>query len=977
MTTDSRSNGGHLLHYRLLAPVTALARDIWRAEDTRTGRTVFLKILSRSLPKEKGRRDALLSKLRQSGAFVHPAFPLIWEIAAAEDDVLFMSTEWIEGERLTGRAAREIPSREEFIKWAWQLGEALAVMHKRELVHGNFSGDNVFIDVAGNLRLLGLGLSALDDRRERGDVTMFAQTKTVDLEALAFRSPEELDGLRIDQRSDIFSAGSILYLIATGKPPFFGSNVAEVIHAVTKTNPRNPLETNPQLQQPLLQLIGRSIFKNPAQRYASVDALLSDIEKLEPQIRTLAAYPKAEKEKGEAPGTRLTANVVVAELPYYDVLSAKQPERAVRLSAKMQQIVGEAIYLYDGEIIDSIGPRLVAIVPDAAKGVDAVRRAIADLAEHNDSSSDPVEPRIALHRGEIVRREHTIEGPAAALLDRVVSSLEPMQVLVSEPLLRAASISGGGTVGAIDGVNFASLPPLTPAAVAAVDPLAVLPPQVTAALTTEPPLPPIGQVSLPVEDVSSSSSPARTRARTRLMPVAAAAIVVVIAGGVAAMLMTRGKDEPPPAVRVAAKPQPAAPSKLYVGSIVAADANGADIAPAIIELLRQSGKIELTSTPAGAALQLTVRQGATPGEAVPQLTGKGEGPAVQLTDAGAATGQLLRWAGEALQIPTASLVAADPAAMSAFARAAALFRSPDAAARSQAVSAIAEALAKDPKFVPAHRLALEIHEAAGDREQLMTTATQLIALHPDDAALRRRLMGWQLEAGRGAEALANVPALLQATPNDLMALQAVGRLALSAGDAKTFGRAVERLERIARPADRVYVHRPDIFATAGDFDRAAQMYYDIETREADNPTLALKIGRIAALRESWEIAGMELKKLERLSPHYGAPLLAAFIAAQKKDAATAEGHLTRALANAAWHDDIYTHAAEIHAMLSQKEKVIAALEKAFDRGEANITPVLLKQPFFYIGYDGRSSKLRTQMEQRRDELRAALGTIRL
>src|SRR5688572_23392954 len=100
MTTDLFQPDQLVLHYRLLAPARGGNRDIWRAEDTRNGRTVFLKVLSRSLPKDKGRRDALMSKLRQNGAFVHPAYPLVWEISAASDDVLFMSMEWVEGETL-------------------------------------------------------------------------------------------------------------------------------------------------------------------------------------------------------------------------------------------------------------------------------------------------------------------------------------------------------------------------------------------------------------------------------------------------------------------------------------------------------------------------------------------------------------------------------------------------------------------------------------------------------------------------------------------------------------------------------------------------------------------------------------------------------------------------------------------------------------------------------------------------------------
>lgn len=977
MTTESLRPDALVLHYRLLAEVRPGARDIWRAEDTRNGRTVFLKVLSRSLPKEKGRRDALLSKLRQNGAFVHAAYPLVWEISA-DEDLLFISTEWVDGEPLSKRVARALPTAEEFLKWAWQLTEALSVMHKRELVHANFSGENIVIDPAGNLRLFGLGLPALSDRRERGDLMLLGQSPSVDLDALAFKSPEEADGKAIEPRSDIFSIGSILYLLATGKAPFGGTNVAEVTTAVTKLNPRNPMELNPQLQPKLLQLIGKCVFKNSVQRYANADALLADIEKIEPRIRTIAAYPKVFR--AEAPVTRTMANLLMAELPYYDLLSAKEPERAVRLSAKMQQVVGEAVYLFDGEIIDSIGSRLLAIVPDARNTIGAAQRALAELAESN-GGSDAIEPRMALHRGEIARKEMSIEGSAVSLLGQVVASLEPLQVLVSEPLLRSAGVGDVEMAAEVDGVKFAPLPQATPVeaplAEVVIEPVDEELPAPAFSLPL--PQPAVTPGIAPAASNEVVAPPSAARARSSWMKVAAAGIVVVTAAGVGAMLLTRGGNDAPATIaQPAPKPAPAPPSKLFIAAIaLPADASGAsaNLAPALVELLRQSGKIEVTTTPDPAAMQLTVRPGAAAGEIVPQLSGKGEGPAMQTADPGAATAQLLAWAGAALKVPTSSLVSAQPAAMASFARAAAQFRSGDAAARGAAAEAIVDAIAKDPAYVPAYRLAMEIHSASGDRKQLVATATQLVALQPDDLATRRQLLTWHLEAGQGAEALAQVGPLLEANPNDVVALQTVARLALSAGDAAKFGKAVERLEKIARPADKAYIHRPDIFATAGDFDRAAQMYYDIESREPENAALALKIGRIAAMRESWEVADIELKKLQRLSPDYGARVLQAYIAAQKKDAAAVEAHLTAAAANASWHEDTYTHAAEVYALMSQKEKVVVALEKAHQRGEANIMTVLLKQPFFYIGYDARSSKLRSEMESRRSALRAALGAL--
>lgn len=982
MTSELRPDST-LLHYRLLAPARAESRDVWRAEDTRSVRTVALKILSRSAPKEKGRRDALLSKLRQAAAIVHPAFPSVYEITATDEGLLVMALEWIEGESLAEKTSGGPISRDQTLKWAWQLAEALNAMHKHGLVHANFSPNNIIIDADGNLRLLGLNVSSLSDRRERGDLELLLRSGAIDVEAFSRRSPEELSGKPVDVRSDVFSFGTIVYQMATGRPPYAATTPQETVEVVTKTNPRNPMELNPQLSPQMFQLIGKSIFKNPSSRYADFDTVLAELEKIEPKIRTIAAYPKGKAAVKQVVHT--ITNLFVAELPYYDLLSKKEPERAVRLSARMQQILGEAVYLFDGEVIDSIGPRMIAVVPDAGNALRAARKATEDLLEYNAMHTDDaesIEPRIVLHRDEIARRDLSIEGRGVELLTRLVRSLEPMQLLVSEPLLRAAGESGD-VAGEFEGVKFSRLP-----AEKAAEPPAMTEPVTSAPAAGEPSVraataAPVTKGAAAADAVDTASPPAK---RKIVVPVVAAAVILLAVATAAIVLMKKSGDDavtaaPVPQTRVA---KPSGPPKLYVDSFAAATtdpataANAALIAPAVAELLRQSGKVEIVSAPDPSALTVTAKPATDPAAGVvPGMSGMGEGPALQLTDAGAAVTQLLTWIGQQLKIDTSPLVSTQPAAMESFARAAAQYRSGDAKQTKAAEASVVDAVSRDPNFIPAHRLALEIFSASGDRKRAIEAAERLAALNAADVRVLDQLMTWKVEQGEPESAIPHAGAVLARDPSNLNALQLVARYALSVGDEKLFQRVVQKIDSVATPEDQRYIHRPDIFAVAGDNDRAATAYYDIEAREQNNPVLALKIGRIAALRESWEIAEIELKKLMTSSPDFGAPLLQAYIAAKKGDGSTAAAHLDKAIAGAEWNDDVFTAAAEIHALLNQKARVIEALERASARGEANITAVLVNQPFFYIGYDARSTKLKSELEAKREALERALLNIRV
>lgn len=957
------TEGASFSHYRLIAPI-GRNRNVWRAEDTRQQKPVVVKLLSRAVPADRGRRDALVLQIRKSAALLrHPGIVTFNDVIAT-DEALVAVLESVAGETLGDRLRRGIPDFPEFLQMAYQLADALDAAHMQEIIHGNLTVDDVLIDIDGNVRLVGFGMNALSGRKDRGDVMAREQTEN-SLAALAYYSPEQITGKPVDRQSDIYSFGAVLYVAATGKLPFEASTVAEMLTKVTQASPRSPQELNPAVNRAALHIIGKSLFKNRKPRYASLKEAMEDMRKADPEIAEKAAYPVLAKPVQQAPAAAVSAPAIatflIAELPYHELLRKENPDAATRVSALMQQLVGEAAYLYDGEVLDSVGSRMVAVMPSSAAAIDAARRALTDIRQFNAEQSAgrvAVEPQIVVHRGQVLRRDRSLEGKAADLAMQLVQSLQPLQIVFSETVLQDASmVIEGEPLGTVAGVRFFAFP--------------------------EPHAEPVAEVAAPAE------KPVEAAAETPLAPprrpgvglmIAAAAVLVI---GVAAVLWLMFQSKrpvapaPAPVVKVA---PPKEPSKLFISSfdIVSTDAALTErtrrIAAGVSSLLRASGAVPMADAPAPGSLQLSVRA-ATPdpvAQLIPQLSGKGDGPAIDPNDTAAAMTDIVKWVATSLDLPVDRILSGNAAANEHFASAlGAASTDPKAA-----LAAVQAAVAADPQFLPAQRLSVDLHDRAGDRAGAVASAVRVASLDAKDTDIRRRLARWKVEGGAPVEAVALLGEVVALAPADRGALEELARYALSAGDQPVFEKLAARIEATA-PADTSRIHRPDIFALAGSYDRAAPLYYDIEAKEKSNAALAFKIGRIAALRDSYEIAGLELDKLRRLSPQYGAPLLEAYIAARKELVPETEKALARAQQGAAWNDDFYTYSAEIYGMLSMRAKVIESLEKAISRGEACATFVLLRPPYFYLGYDQRSGRVKSELEAQKFALRAELAKLRL
>ncbi|HVR44718.1 MAG TPA: serine/threonine-protein kinase [Thermoanaerobaculia bacterium] len=975
MAPIAETSGNVIARYRLVERLGGPRSSVWIADDTERARRVAIKILSKMLPADPARRTPLLQKIRQRAALHHAGLAGVQDVVA-DGEVLILEMERVDGEPLSGRP---LPlDAPDLLRLAWQLADTLAFIHGRALVHGALTSDDVLLTPEGDARIVGLTLAALTERPDRGEERLLQSTDPADARRLGFRSPEQLARRGLDARSDLFSLGVVLFEAATGTLPFAGTVPTEVAAAVLRKFPRSPQESNPKLSNAFASVIGKCLLKDPIKRYPDARSLLDELRRIDSSLPSRASRTFTTATRRRTESSRSESVIVVAFLPYFDLLDRTQPAKASRLTARMQQVLGEAALLVDGSILDSLGARFVATVPDADAAISALHHARLEIAAQNAGhvgDGEILEPTILAHMGEITTGLNP-GGPGLELAQKVLSAMEPGQILVSSTV---AAKTGAPSVGVIEGVSLHALP--EPAA------------------TLEPPTPTVALGEPAAAEVPASTPPPSAAAAgpisaghrgspRRLAPLALAGAGVLALLVIGAIVFLRRGDDGAPGTQAARIEGEAGivdqTPQIYLERF---DVEGTDP-----KLAAVAGTVELAVREIlGSAPGIRIADG--PGEGVPQFGARRvaegppdqmeafaagaaaeRGPLVSLSDPGAAAAAIAGWIAAISGAPAERLTSESPEALAKFVEAVAASRSPNPADRARAAAAAKAAIAADPRFVPAARLAIPLLLETGDREGAIAAAEIVVEHQPHERSLRRDLVGWLRSDGRAADAIRHVAALFDAGDSDPELFLFVGRQALSAGDAEAFSRILPRVEQTA--GARTPLHAADMTAARGRFAAAAQQYYAVEPDQPDNGPLALKIGRIGVLRHSLPVADLELEKLQRLDPSYGAPLLRAYIAAENRNAAAAVAALREAQRGAGPNDDFHTASAEVYAVLSDHQGILRSLRSAVEAREPAFEYIQSNPLFAYLRQDRDFAPLREEMRRVQAEIRQALAPLR-
>jgi serine/threonine protein kinase/Tfp pilus assembly protein PilF len=948
---DALAPGSELLQFRI---GERIGSSVFGAEDSRSGKAIALKLLTRQLPKDAARREQVIREVRLGAALYHAFLVPIVDVIST-DDVLLMSMDLIDVLPLGEYVGGEPRSRAEVFRIAQQLAEVLKSLHARGMVHGNLNGDSVMVTPAGQVKLGGLNLLNLFPRKD-GSSSAAYQQKGSDARSVAYMAPEQIASQPVDARTDVFSLGVLLYEMGTGALPWTATTAPDLARAIVEGQPQSPRARNPQIDDDVMSVMGRCLFKDSYRRFKDMRELTDAIGKVAPEaIRfatEISARP-APAATSPAPKSDVRSSILLlADIVDYDQQFASNDDAAIHAAARMQQVLGEAVYLFDGQIVDPFGPRVIAELPSIENALEAARKGEFDVSAEQ-QGNDPIEVRLLLHAGDVTTRDGSIIGDAVTKGFAALAQLPPRQLFISEDFVKKGLPSLRlRDAGARGGMKLYQIAPAEPPA----------PVEVT----------PAEAVAVAAED--TGAPPMRPR-RGRAVMFSAIGLLLLIAGvgGIVVSRRSAHQEAPPPA---AAKPVVQYPRTLLFEPFSAEGADpamlerAAAIRLATIEILRNVPDLRIVDAPAPDATPLGAKlhAGAAGPEIVPTLGGARAttGPAAPAPDVASGVAAVVQWISSIAKVRVA--VAAAPEAVNAFGDALTA-RSNKDDARYEA--SLRTATKSDPNFLPAQLLAMDYFDAHGNREEALAAAKQVFALAPERVAAARKVARGGLQAGDIATGLTAYRAILKTEPKDSESLNTIGRYAFAAADAPRFAAVMARLKDVP-PADRA-VHEPDLLLASGKIDAAIDQYYNIEVDVPNNPSLSLKIGRIAVLRHTMTVADLELAKLQKSDPQYGYPLLKAYMSAQQNAKAAAGQDLAAALAASRPGDDYWTSAAEVYAMLGDTKAVIDALEKAASRREPTMAYVLTDPLFTYLASDTRFRAVRASIGQRQEEVRAALA----
>ena len=288
-------------HYRIVERIGAGGMGVvYRAHDEQLDRDVAIKVLpSRSLDDEATRRRFRKEAL-SIARLNHPNIATVHEFGS-QDGIDFLVTEYIAGITLDVKLARGPLEPAEVRRLGKQLADGLAAAHHQGIIHCDLKPGNLRLTEDGRLKILDFGLARIMPRASELGLTMTATQPQQTSGTLPYMSPEQLKGEIADASTDIWSAGAVLYEMATGKRPFSQVTPALVIDAILNHAPEPPSKLNPAVPAGLENAILKALARDRSIRYGTASDLRTDLERPETSTSPGMTIPAPGRRTSRAP----------------------------------------------------------------------------------------------------------------------------------------------------------------------------------------------------------------------------------------------------------------------------------------------------------------------------------------------------------------------------------------------------------------------------------------------------------------------------------------------------------------------------------------------------------------------------------------------------------------------------------------------------------------------------------------------------
>ena len=291
--------GKIISHYKIIEQIGSGGMGVvYKAEDTKLNRTVALKFFPHEQTRDEITKKRFIHEAQAASALQHTNIYTIHDIDQTDDGQLFICMDYYEGETLKKKIEQGPLKIDEALDISLHIAQGLTKAHEQKIIHRDIKPANILLTIDGVAKIVDFGLAKLSGRTK---VTVEGAT----LGTVSYMSPEQIRGEEVDNRTDIWSLGVMLYEMITGQLPFIGEYDQAVIYSIVNEKPEPPTGLRTGIPMELERIINKALSKNPDERYQHADELAADLLKLLREFDISENIPITEVTKQKSPKKKI------------------------------------------------------------------------------------------------------------------------------------------------------------------------------------------------------------------------------------------------------------------------------------------------------------------------------------------------------------------------------------------------------------------------------------------------------------------------------------------------------------------------------------------------------------------------------------------------------------------------------------------------------------------------------------------------